>query len=214
MAAPARLRVLVVDDHPDTTESTAILLALDGHDVVVANDGTSGIAKAEAHRPDLILLDVGIPKMNGYEVAREIQELRLLPKPYLVAVTGFAMQADIVRCAEAGFDLHMTKPVIPIFFQELGELLMVSKGVVMRSREVAEEARTASTDLMLQQLAMANLYLDTAAITGMELSRKQCIEKAMKAHARVAKWLSSGAGDGRRGTVVEALGALWGRLSA
>ena len=142
MAAPARLRVLVVDDHPDTTESTAILLALDGHDVVVANDGTSGIAKAEAHRPDLILLDVGMPKMNGYEVAREIQELRLLPKPYLVAVTGFAMQADIVRCAEAGFDLHMMKPVIPIFFQELGELLMVSKGVAARSREVAQEARS------------------------------------------------------------------------
>jgi len=69
--------------------------------------------------------------------------------------------------------------VVPIFFQELGELLMVSKGVAARSREVAQEARSASTDLMLQQLAMANLYLDTAAITGIEQSRKYGIEKAM-----------------------------------
>jgi len=131
MTSIERLRVLVVDDHSDTVKATALLLSLDGHDVLCANGGATGVAMAYQHQPDVILLDLAMPEMDGYQVARELQNLPLTPEPYLVAVTGYGMDADKRRCAAAGFDLHLTKPIPPEVY-DAGRIGVVHKGTFSR----------------------------------------------------------------------------------
>jgi len=212
MAAAARaMRVLVADDSNDSVESTAMLLRLDGHDVAIARDGVAAIAQATVFRPDLVLLDIGMPVLDGYGAARRIQNLPLPPKPYLVAVTGYGTQKHRRLSGEAGFDLHLRKPVELDTFRGLLALLRAS---LDRSRRLGLQNRSVATDLMLQQLEMANIYLDTAAITSAKDSRERCIAQAHRAHETVAKWLYSGAcSDDRMATVVDALQALSERLS-
>jgi signal transduction histidine kinase len=116
VAAPVRptaaggRRVLVVDDNEDAAESLSELLALCGHDARTAATGPEALAAVPAFRPDLVFLDIGLPGMDGYEVARA---LRAAPgdTPVLVALTGWGAESDRQRSAEAGFDRHLTKPV-------------------------------------------------------------------------------------------------------
>jgi CheY-like chemotaxis protein len=110
--APAlRHRVLVVDDNRDNAESLALLLQLAGHELHEAYDGAEAIALAERHRPDAIVLDIGLPGMNGYEACRRIRELRPEYDPLIIALTGWGQEDDRRRSAEAGFDAHLVKPV-------------------------------------------------------------------------------------------------------
>jgi CheY-like chemotaxis protein len=104
-------RILVVDDNVDSAETMAEILKLWGHEVHTAHDGPSALEAARAQRPDAVLLDVGLPVMDGYETARRLRAegLALL----LVAVTGYGAAEDRRRAAEAGFDTHLTKPVSP-----------------------------------------------------------------------------------------------------
>jgi PAS domain S-box-containing protein len=114
-AAPAarrRYRVLVVDDNVDAAESLADLVRLFGHDAEVAHDGPSAVAGALAGRPDVVLCDLGLPGMDGYEVARAVRA-RLDGDVRLVAVSGYAQPEDVRRSAEAGFDAHVAKPPDP-----------------------------------------------------------------------------------------------------
>ena len=113
-------RVLVVDDNQDSSETLALLLRLQGHEVEVANDGPAALAKAAAFRPMLILLDIGMPGMDGYEVARRLRQTPGLENTVLTAVTGWGQEEDRRRTAEAGFDHHLVKPVEP---QTLGKLV-------------------------------------------------------------------------------------------
>ncbi|OJW15866.1 MAG: hybrid sensor histidine kinase/response regulator [Planctomycetales bacterium 71-10] len=111
-AAPARrLRVLVVDDNADTAWGLSRLLQLHGHDVAIAHDGPAAVASARESRPDAVLLDIGLPGMTGYEVARKIREEPGCRDARLIAVTGYAQDKDRARTREAGFDDHMAKPV-------------------------------------------------------------------------------------------------------
>jgi PAS domain S-box-containing protein len=103
-------RVLVVDDNADHAESLAILLELEGHEALQAHDGVEAIEAAERFRPDAILLDVGLPKMDGYEVCRRIREEPWGKDMVLVALTGWGQEEDRRRSEKAGFDTHMTKP--------------------------------------------------------------------------------------------------------
>jgi len=212
MAALARLRVLVVDDHADTIDSTAILLTLDGHEVITAGDGATSIAKVVSHRPDLVFLDVGMPNMDGYEVARQIYRRPLSPKPYLCAVTGFATEADKRQCAEAGFDLHLRKPVFASVFRGLCDLLLLSRGIVARSPEIAEQNRAATTNLILQQLEMAHIFLDSSGLIEDDDPRARYLANARKAHDRVKTWLDGDACYDRRSTVIQMFGELRARL--
>jgi two-component system CheB/CheR fusion protein len=111
-AAPAgpRARILVVEDHEDSREMLRLLLDLEGHDVEVAGDGRQGVDAALARPPMIALIDIGLPVLDGYEVARAIRD-RLGRKVWLVALTSRTMPADRQRSAEAGFDLHIAKPV-------------------------------------------------------------------------------------------------------
>jgi two-component system CheB/CheR fusion protein len=111
-AAPAqRRRVLVVDDNRDSIESLALLLRMQGHEVTTAYDGPSALEKAAAWRPDVVLLDIGLPMMNGYEVAQRLRQQPGLEKTVLAALTGYGQQEDRRRSKAAGFDHHLTKPV-------------------------------------------------------------------------------------------------------
>ena len=103
--------MLVVDDNRDSAESLAALLQLAGHELHQAYDGAEAIALAERHRPDAIVLDIGLPGINGYEACRRIRELRPEYDPLIIALTGWGQEDDRRRSAEAGFDAHLVKPV-------------------------------------------------------------------------------------------------------
>jgi CheY-like chemotaxis protein len=120
LTPPRRLRVLVVDDCPDNRESTRLLLDLWGHEVRAAHDGPAALEVAQAFRPDVVLLDLGLPKVDGYEVARRLRALPGLSAVNLIAVTGLTGERDRRRADEAGFACFLVKPVDP---PTLGSLL-------------------------------------------------------------------------------------------
>ncbi len=110
-AGPGARRVLIVDDNRDAADSLGMLLKLFGHEVRVVYDGWAALAEAPAFRPDIILLDIGLPRMDGYEVARRLRRQPESANILLVALTGFGQEQDRRRAQEAGFDAHCVKPV-------------------------------------------------------------------------------------------------------
>jgi len=102
-------RVLVVDDNADAADSLADLLGMLGHATEVAYDGPSALEKALATRPDVVLCDIGLPGMSGYDVARALRE-RGANDMQLIAVSGYAQREDVQRSLDAGFDDHIAKP--------------------------------------------------------------------------------------------------------
>jgi two-component system, OmpR family, response regulator len=115
----AGLHVLVVEDDPDTAESTALLLRLYGHQVQTAPDGPSALRAAQVAPPDVVLLDLGLPGMDGWKVAKRLGEQAGKKQPLLIAVTGYGREADQRRSLEAGIHLHLLKPVDPDFLRKL-----------------------------------------------------------------------------------------------
>jgi CheY-like chemotaxis protein len=111
-AAPAvRRRVLIVDDNEDGAESLAMLLQLEGHETHKASDGVAAVQAAERLRPDVVLLDIGLPILNGYEACARIRQMPWGKHLLLVALTGWGQEEDRQRSKDAGFDTHMVKPV-------------------------------------------------------------------------------------------------------
>jgi CheY-like chemotaxis protein len=113
------LRVLVVDDNADASETLTMLLGLWGHDVQSAADGPTALATAAAHRPDVVLLDISLPGMSGYEVADRLRADPDLRDTVLVAMTGYGQAEDKKETRRAGFSLHLVKPVEPDVLQKL-----------------------------------------------------------------------------------------------
>jgi signal transduction histidine kinase/DNA-binding response OmpR family regulator len=109
-ATDGSLRVLVVDDNIDAADTLAALLELGGHTIRVANDGYQAIEMARSFHPQVVFLDIGLPGMNGYEVARRLRETPGMERGILVALTGWGTREDRERSSEAGFDHHLTKP--------------------------------------------------------------------------------------------------------
>jgi CheY-like chemotaxis protein/anti-sigma regulatory factor (Ser/Thr protein kinase) len=103
-------RILIVEDHEDGREALAMLLKLQGHDVCEAADGRTGLALAQERQPDVVLLDIGLPDLNGYEVGQALRAA-LGRRVYLVALTGYGQPTDRERTRKAGFDAHLVKPV-------------------------------------------------------------------------------------------------------
>ena len=110
-AAAPGLRILVVDDNPDAARLLADSLQALGHRAVVAFDGPSALESASAFHPDVVLLDLGLPVMDGFEVAQRIRALPGLERLEIVAITGYGQEIDRQRTRESGFDEHMVKPV-------------------------------------------------------------------------------------------------------
>jgi CheY-like chemotaxis protein len=127
MNGPSKLRVLVVEDHADSAATLAVLLRLHGHEVDVAPDGPTALRIAAQNPPDVALLDIGLPGMDGFEVARRLQEQAAGKMPLLVAVTGYGQEEHRRRSKQAGIDLHLLKPVDP---EELKKLLARFKTII------------------------------------------------------------------------------------
>ncbi|MDI1475154.1 PAS domain S-box protein [Polyangium sp. y55x31] len=108
-AAPRR--ILVVDDNADVAESLSMLLRIAGHEVHTAHDGSAALEAARTFRPEVVLLDIGLPGMNGYEVARQLRQDPDQSQAILVALTGYGHEEDRRRTKEAGFSAHLVKPV-------------------------------------------------------------------------------------------------------
>jgi CheY-like chemotaxis protein len=125
-AAPAAMgrdpihRILIIEDNDDARESLQAVLSLDGHEVHEAPDGEAGVEVAERVRPDTVLVDIGLPGIDGYEVARRLRAAQssLGVQWRLIALTGYGQPEDVRRATEAGFDAHLVKPVMPTALQE------------------------------------------------------------------------------------------------
>jgi CheY-like chemotaxis protein len=125
------LRTLIIDDNVDGAESLKILLQAKGLDVRTAFDGPEGLAAAEEFRPEVVLLDIGLPKMDGYEVARRLRRSAGLDTCLLIAVSGYGQDEDLQRSRQAGFDHHLVKPVSA---EVLDDLLRTARESTERSR--------------------------------------------------------------------------------
>ena len=126
VASEGLLRILVVDDNVDSADSLAMLLQACGHNVRTAYDGKSGLGVALEYRPEVMLLDIGLPGMDGYEVAKRLRLLPELPDLVLIAMTGYGLDSDRNRSKEAGFDHHLVKPA------DFDALLRILDGVSKR----------------------------------------------------------------------------------
>jgi PAS domain S-box-containing protein len=122
-AAARKCRILAVDDNRDATDSLALMLRVMGHEVRTAYDGHEAVQAAATFQPDVIFLDIGLPRMNGYEAARHIREQRGGEGMTLIALTGWGQDEDKRRAFEAGFHHHMTKPVDAAGLEKLLRLL-------------------------------------------------------------------------------------------
>lgn len=109
--AGERLRVLVVEDNRDAAEALTMLLELFGHDATAVSDGSRAIETVRNAAFDVALVDIGLPGIDGYEIARRIRTIPNAKAMTLVALTGYGQEADKQRALEAGFDEHLTKPV-------------------------------------------------------------------------------------------------------
>ena len=117
-------RILAVDDNVDSADSLTMLLRLAGHSVQVTYDGSKALELAESFKPDAVLLDIGLPGLNGYDTARELRRRRGMKDTLLIALTGYGRDDDRRRAEEAGFDHHLVKPAE---FDSLQELLGSSR---------------------------------------------------------------------------------------
>jgi CheY-like chemotaxis protein len=119
-AACRRRRILIADDNRDSAETLAALLRMEGHEVTSVHDGPVALSVFGELKPDVALLDIGMPGLTGYEVARKMRQSALGSTIKLIAITGWGQDIDKERAYAAGFDLHLTKPVDP---HRLAELL-------------------------------------------------------------------------------------------
>jgi CheY-like chemotaxis protein len=113
------VHVLVVDDNPDAVEILSLLLQGWGHDVRTASSGPQAIEEVQTYHPEVVLMDIGLPGMDGYQVAQRMRTEASAKQPVLVALTGYGEDEDYRRSREAGFDHHLLKPVSSVLLQRL-----------------------------------------------------------------------------------------------
>ena len=114
-----RLHILTVEDDPETAQNLAWWLRSEGHEVDIAPDGPAALRSAQVHQPDVVLLDIGLPGMSGFDLARHLYQHRGAKRPLLIAGTGQAGEKDRQQSEEARIDLHLVKPVDPGQLQKL-----------------------------------------------------------------------------------------------
>jgi CheY-like chemotaxis protein len=132
-----KLKLLLVDDNVDSARTLAMLLELSGHEVEVAHSGPAALEKVGDYQPSCVFLDIGMPDMNGYEVARRLRSEPRFDSVHLVALTGYGREYDKQQAEAAGFDQFLIKPVAYEKLQELLEGFATPRSV----RTAASEAR-------------------------------------------------------------------------
>ena len=128
-AGSMRKRILVADDNPDSATTLSLMLEVLGNEVRVVHDGEAAVAAAGDFNPDMILLDIGMPKLNGYGACERIRREPWGTRPYIVALTGWGQEADKHRSKAAGFDRHLVKPVEPSMLEKMIATLPASPAV-------------------------------------------------------------------------------------
>lgn len=132
-ANPSQLQVLVVDDNTDAAESLGVLLDIEGHAAHIAHTGAEALQLAQSQPLDVVFLDIGLPDMTGYDVAKRMRMLPGMQKTLLVALTGWGTQDDRQRTRDAGFDRHLTKPAELPAVEELLRAAASAKGATQAS---------------------------------------------------------------------------------
>jgi CheY-like chemotaxis protein len=118
-ASPRSMRILVADDNADAADSLGLLLELQGNEVRTVHDGLAAVETAATFKPEVVLLDLGMPKLDGYQAARRIREQAASGDVLLIALTGWGQDQDRQRTKEAGFDVHLVKPLDMDLLQRL-----------------------------------------------------------------------------------------------
>ena len=172
----ARIRVLVADDDVDTVECMAAVFADLGAEVTKAYTGRMVVELALTSGPDVIVLDLEMPDMNGYEIARLLGSMPMPKRPLLVAVSGYGRQEDRYLCAHAGFDLHFTKPIDFGILEEIVAWSGVS--APFTRRQLAEDRLRTFNELLVTFLRMAATFLRLANTTSNPQSQARLIAKA------------------------------------
>ena len=124
-APTSKHRLLVVDDNKDAAESMSMLLEMWGHEVAFAYDGPTALETAQQWQPEAVFLDIGLPGMDGYEVAARLRELPQVKNAVLIAITGYGQEDDRLRSRRAGIDHHLVKPVAPDALRNLIDSLQL-----------------------------------------------------------------------------------------
>jgi CheY-like chemotaxis protein len=132
-AAPVASRIVIIDDNTDAATTLAMLIEELGGAARVAHDGESGLEAVSAFHPDIVFLDIGLPRMDGYDVCRRIR-LQPSPRPLVIAVTGWGQAQDKQRALDAGFDAHLTKPVDPAVLERMLAGWTASEGPALGER--------------------------------------------------------------------------------
>lgn len=155
----APLSVLIVDDDEPSNRIAGTLLSRWGYDVQVCRNGLEALAAAKLRPPGVVLADIAMPRMDGYEVARQLRQHPELKDAVLIALTGYGDEQSIRRSLEAGFDLHVTKPVPPIALHELLDQARVSRAAV----------RTRAAQLVRESKALIAIAKEAIASSGERL---------------------------------------------
>lgn len=186
-----RPRVLVVDDLPDTLQSTATLLNIYGYNVKTACGGAEAIARSLEFRPEVVLLDLAMPHMDGFETARRIQALDLPPPPpVLVAVSGNDDRVTRRQAAEAGFDLHLVKPVHPRLLGQIQVLLDDTRRIGEKIAELDIQNQETRRNLAFSYVQMGRSMLQVIATTENKATRERCVSKARLICDRLGLWIN------------------------
>jgi len=189
-AEPDGARVLVVDDDEDTCRSTAMAIELKGHEARTAFSGRDAIAALPEFSPDLVLLDLSMPDMDGVQLARELRQRVVVPEPVIAAVSGYASIAHKRLCAKAGFDHYLTKPVD---FTALEHLIQLANERAALQQDF-DKLKRKHTDSFFafcrSQVEFAGLVLDCMSAAPSE----RTIAKVERVHARLAGWLTRNPG--------------------
>ena len=154
MSSKRPLRVLIADDNRDAADALGVLLRLSGYEVHVTYDGESALALACAHLPECLLLDIAMPRMDGYTLARRIREEAALAGAKLVAVTAYSDGEHLRRAHEAGFDHHLVKPADPAEVERLLQMLEQVMRLAGKTEELARlnVALASDTKELLQEV--------------------------------------------------------------
>ncbi|MCE9528037.1 MAG: response regulator [Planctomycetales bacterium] len=142
VAPASALEILVVDDNRDAADTLALLIKCAGHQVRVAYDGPSALLTAQTQKPDVVLLDIGLPKIDGYNVASRLREQPETKDATIIAVTGYGTDGDKARARGAGFDFHVLKPA------SVKDLLALISGTSPKSaRDLPQESQPVARNL-------------------------------------------------------------------
>ena len=140
------LRVLIVEDNHDSADSLSLLLRLWGYEHRVAYDGVSGLHTARSYRPNCLILDVGLPRLNGYDLARQIRQEPGLERAKLIALTAYSSEPHPQRVKEAGFDIYLVKPAPPAELERVLTMLDEVVRLANRSEELARQNVALATE--------------------------------------------------------------------